>query len=57
MKGQNSETPPYNEKEALKKLNDPYEFINRTFDTETKILTYEAKKKEKIYLLINLITK
>ncbi len=45
MKGQNSETPPYNEKKALKELNDPYEFINRTFDTETKILTYEAKKK------------
>ena len=45
MKGQNSETLPYNEKEGIKELNDPFEFINRTFDTETKILTYEGKKK------------
>ena len=51
LKAQGGETTIYNEKEALKKLNDPFEFINRTFDTETKILTYESKKKgEDLYV-------
>ena len=51
LKAQGKKTTPYNEKERLKELNDPFEFINRTFDTETKILTYEHKKKgEDLYV-------
>ena len=51
LKAQGKKTTPYNEKEGIKKLNDPFEFINRTFDTETKILTYESKKKgEDLYV-------
>tara|TARA_B100000795_G_scaffold204101_1_gene157694 strand:+ start:534 stop:1697 length:1164 start_codon:yes stop_codon:yes gene_type:complete len=46
-KKRGEETTPYNEKEALEEKNEPYEFIKRTFDTETKILTYEAKEKDK----------
>jgi S1-C subfamily serine protease len=38
-------TKPFNEQGAIDKLNEPYEFINRSFDTETKILTYQSKKK------------
>ena len=36
---------PYNKKEAMARLNDKWEYIDRTFDTESKILTYEAKEK------------
>jgi len=46
-KKRGEETIPYNEKVSLEEKNEPYEFINRTFDTETKILVYEAKEKDK----------
>ena len=46
-KKRGEETTPYNEKEELERKNEPYEFIKRTFDTETKILTHEAKEKDK----------
>ena len=37
---------PYNEKEELAKVNDKWEYVDRTFDTESKILNVKRKKKE-----------
>lgn len=47
LKEEGEKTTPYNEKEALAKINAKYEYIDRTFDTESKILTYIRKDKNK----------
>ena len=46
-KEKGEKTTPYNEKEELAKINAKYEYIDRTFDTESKILTYVRKDKDK----------
>ncbi len=46
-KEKGEKTEPYNEKEAMAKINANYEYIDRTFDTESKILTYVRKDKDK----------
>ena len=37
---------PFDEQEYLKYENERYEYINRTFDIDKKILTYERKEKD-----------
>ena len=44
---------PYNEKEELAKVNEEWEYIDRTFDTESKILNVKRKKKEENINTIN----
>ncbi len=42
-KERGEKTIPYNEKEEMAKKNSEFEYMHRTFDTETKILTFNAK--------------
>ena len=44
LKEQGKKIIPYNKKESLKKINDRFEFVNRTFNLETKIV--EVVRKE-----------
>ena len=47
QKEKGKKTLPYNKKKEMAELNDKYEYIDRTFDTESKILTYQRKEKGK----------
>ena len=43
-KEKGEKTTPYNVKEAMEKINAKYEFIDRTFDTNSEIMTFVTKK-------------
>ena len=47
QKEKGEKTKPYNKKKELAKVNDKWEYIDRTFDTESKILIVKRKKREK----------
>jgi len=44
-KDKDAKTSPYNKKEELAKINDEVVYMDRTFDTESKILTFNAQYK------------
>lgn len=44
LKKEGKDIIPYNKKKDLDETNNEYEFIDRFFDTDTKILTYKSKK-------------
>ena len=46
QKEKGNKTKPYNEKEELNKLNDKFIYVDRSFDTESKILHVKRKKKD-----------
>ena len=46
MKKQGKMTIPYNKEESMKKKNDEWDYIDRAFNLETKVLTHVSKKKD-----------
>ena len=46
MKKQGKMTIPYNKDESMKKKNDEWDYIDRAFNLETKVLTHVSKKKD-----------
>lgn len=47
LKKDNKKTLPYNKKKSMEKLNNEWDYIDRVFNLENRILTYEDKKKGK----------